>query len=819
MKDHRQLFYRLAAGVDVVPLGDSALLVRSDTLAARIEGASATVLREQILPLLDGRRSLAEVAGQLPNLGADDLRRHLDALVAEGILERTVHPVPHGAGGDPLFAFLNALGLSTAEVRGRLARLRVAILGLEGPGAHAAAVLATYGVGQLVLVDPFPCQPGNLGLMPLVGSQALGQPREQALKRSLEGQGVTTRVDLGAVETLTPAKTDTLTSDCQLVIGTFDKGFSAANYWLNSASLKHGVPAIYARVAAHVALVGPLVIPTQSACYVCWRIRSLACEDSYGEAMAYEEFLGRQVLPRLHERPALPALAPYVGGLVASEATKLLLSVGSGTLAGKIHEFDALRSRGDTHLLLQVPDCPACGGDLQSPEQPRLGELLRNARPPGDLVQVEPSLVSPRCGVIRALEPVPKGPREPASPYLFSTRIANHRLVEQWGPDDGVCSGKGLTLRDARASALGEAVERYSAAYPPTDDLVYSTRDGLGAPSLDPAELVLYRREQYSELPYTPYSGSTTLGWVEARSLVTGSPVLVPALAVRMGYILRSQEELICSTTSNGLATGPTLTAAVLRALYEVLERDAFLIAWMNRLPGQQVAPETHPESTVRDVHCSYARRGVELRLYRLASDHPCHVLLSLAVQQGDDGPAAAVGLGADLDLARAATKAITETAQTRTGLRSRLHEPSTRSRIQRLVADPRQVGTIDDHALRYAHRDSMGAFSFLESGPDGSREWTSSASAPVADQLQLLVEHFRAQGGDILYCNLTPPDMAKFGLHTARVIVRGFQPIHFGWNEARLGGRRLYELPSRLGITATPTGPADLNPDPHPLA
>jgi hypothetical protein len=50
-------------------------------------------------------------------------------------------------------------------------------------------------------------------------------------------------------------------------------------------------------------------------------------------------------------------------------------------------------------------------------------------------------------------------------------------------------------------------------------------------------------------------------------------------------------------------------------------------------------------------------------------------------------------------------------------------------------------------------------------------------------------------------------------------VIVPGFQPIHFGWDEARLGGRRLYEVPHRLGLTAAPTSPQELNADPHPLA
>ena len=60
---------------------------------------------------------------------------------------------------------------------------------------------------------------------------------------------------------------------------------------------------------------------------------------------------------------------------------------------------------------------------------------------------------------------------------------------------------------------------------------------------------------------------------------------------------------------------------------------------------------------------------------------------------------------------------------------------------------------------------------------------------------------------------------LARLGLFTARVIVPGFQPIHFGWKETRLGGTRLFDLAHRLGLRSRPATPADLNDDPHPLA
>jgi ribosomal protein S12 methylthiotransferase accessory factor len=817
MTEEGPLFYRLAPGIDVVSIGKDALLFRSDTLTARIEGPSTTLFQERILPLLDSGKSLAEIARALPTLDAGDLRRQLDALVKVGVLERIRQlPTWPSGGTAPLLSLLRAARLPATELRGQLAHMRIAVFGLEGAGAHAAVLLAACGVGELFLVDPYPCQPGNLALMPPVGADALGIRRDQALKHALEAQDPDTRVHLGA-EAVTPDGVDALASASQLLIGAFDKGLSVVNHWLNTASMTHGVPVIYSQLAAHIALVGPVVVPTQSACYSCWRRRSLACEDFYSEAMAYEDLLNRQRQPRLHERPALPALAAYTGSLVATEAIKLLISVGSGTLVGKVHEFDALRSYNRTHTLLRVPNCPECG-KRRHQGQPSPAEVLRDDTSPGDILKTAESLVSPRCGVITDFELVHKDLDEPAKPYLCGVRLANHLFVEDRGAADGICTGKGFTPAEAQASALGEAVEHYAASCIPTEHILYASYRALDAPSLNPADLVLFRPEQYAELPYAPYADTTTLGWVEAHSLLTGSALLIPAIAVFLGYLPRAPEELICPSTSTGLAAGPTLAEAMLSALYEVLERDAFIITWMNRLPAERVAPATHPDPELVDLCHIYEQRGVELRLYRLAVDHPCQVFLCLAVQRGGDGwPAAVAGLGADLDPAQAASKAILEAGQVRSPMRTQVRDPTVRARVEQLLANPRLVATLHDHALLYTHPGATGAFAFLERSPEGVVDWRTPNSS-VTDRLRLFAEHFRTQGGDVLYYDLTSPDLVGLGLRTVRVIVPGFQPLHFG-REPRLGGRRLYELPRRLGISELPARPELLNTDPHPLA
>jgi ribosomal protein S12 methylthiotransferase accessory factor len=209
------------------------------------------------------------------------------------------------------------------------------------------------------------------------------------------------------------------------------------------------------------------------------------------------------------------------------------------------------------------------------------------------------------------------------------------------------------------------------------------------------------------------------------------------------------------------------------------------------------------------------------MQLYLLPTDHPCYVFAALAVQGEDaDGPAIVVGLGADLDSGRAARQALLEAVQARPVLRQQMRRTETQRRIEELVSDPRLVTSLDDHALLYASPSSSRAFDFLFSSPPSPFTWQPpQPSDSSADKLQRLIHFFSDKGWDLIYFNLTPPDMEELGIWTARAIIPGFQPIDFGWKERRLGGERLYEFPRQVGLASKRVIQRELNPDPQPLA
>jgi len=187
--------------------------------------------------------------------------------------------------------------------------------------------------------------------------------------------------------------------------------------------------------------------------------------------------------------------------------------------------------------------------------------------------------------------------------------------------------------------------------------------------------------------------------------------------------------------------------------------------------------------------------------------------------EDGGDGPAAVLGLGAEIEPRSAARKAVMEVAQVRPALRQRMRLPEVRRRMEELLDDPRRVDALEDHDLLYASPKTLRNFDFLRREPLASISWEQEAPSSALAKLRCLVDHFRTTHTDLLYFNLTSPDLYEFGVYAARAIIPGFQPIDFGWKERRLGGERLYQLPQRLGLRSRRQTLEELNPEPHPIS
>lgn len=426
---------------------------------------------------------------------------------------------------------------------------------------------------------------------------------------------------------------------------------------------------------------------------------------------------------------------------------------------------------------------------------------------------MEAALVSRRCGLVSNMAPQSRGPEEPATPHLWTATLA-HFDFRAAPRRERLNAGKGRSEAEARLAALGEAVERYSAYHWDARRV----RVGRAAPDcITPAECVLYAEDQYDALPYARWTPETETSWIDGVDLATGRRVEAPAALVYLVGPAPRPEDRFAAVTSNGLSAGLDLESAILGGLHEAIERDALMIAWLNRLPATLI--ETPERGCVAaDVIRHYRWFGVTVRLFLLPTDQAARVVLAVADNPPGEGPARVVGMGCDADPARAVDKAVFELCQARPSEAARFRESDPSGRLRRYE----DVRELDDHPGFHAIAAHGAEFDFLSEG--GRRVALDDLPAPAhaaatGDALRAVVARLVETGARAAYVEITAPDVAAAGWRVVRAIATGLQPIHFGHGEARLGGRRLFEAPAAWGLRASPSRPDALNRCPHPLA
>jgi molybdopterin/thiamine biosynthesis adenylyltransferase len=221
----------------------------------------------------------------------------------------------------------------------RLAKACVLIAGARGLGSASAFYLAGAGVGHIKIVDNDIVEISNLNRQILHADTALGQPKALSAADRLKAFNPGIQVT-GLCERITHDTITAMLKGVDIIVDGCDS--YDTRQVLNRASLKHGLPYVYAGVRGFDAMVSCFV-PGQTACFECL-------------------FSGNSPAP---DQPvgvigAAPGLA---GSLQAMETVKLLLGI-SRPLKNRLMRISGLDMRCHCMDLTPNPACPACGKAL-----------------------------------------------------------------------------------------------------------------------------------------------------------------------------------------------------------------------------------------------------------------------------------------------------------------------------------------------------------------------------------------------------------------------------------------------------------------------
>jgi ribosomal protein S12 methylthiotransferase accessory factor len=445
-----------------------------------------------------------------------------------------------------------------------------------------------------------------------------------------------------------------------------------------------------------------------------------------------------------------------------------------------------------------------------------------------------PELLEKSDGALRTRRPLPP---TLTSDYMGPHSLFREPLVDLDGPlptaqvslplgngvqEPGV--GRSRNFNKSRTTAVLEALERHTGfCHQPSDGTVEASLSELGQRAIDPRTLGYHSDEEYAQhdFLFAPLDEAESVEWVPVTPLGDGPARYLPEVA--LSWVRRAgTRKPFFYDTSNGFALGQSYEEATLHGLFEIVERDAFLLTWYRKLllPELTLGPA---DSDIKDLMARVEIvTGFQVRLFWATLDIGIPVVLALAQRDASSGPCTLVSTAASLYPRAAAESAIFEVAARVASIRCTFDDDPVHRR--QLADDFGSLRTMDDHSLLGALPTSREWFSFL-TRPDRPEIGLTevAATAPEFGTLDKDLDHVRAQveaaGSHIYAADVTTPELRWRGLVCTRSFIPGCLPMTFGHGNRRLEGLpRLHREPLPCASQLLPgQTPADVPP--HPFA
>lgn len=537
------------------------------------------------------------------------------------------------------------------------------------------------------------------------------------------------------------------------------------------------VSSLCVELRASEALIGPLTLPGRPGCGLCGLARLKA-------AAATAE-------PRNAPPLRTDEVAAVAGSALVDEVRAIIRNGPERSqLLDHILAINAETLDASLHKVIPLPRCAICGGAAAFPLVAREPLQLSPEDSPEVVLGAFAGWVDQLTGVISNLYVEPPGDLgvdlpiivTAAPPHIMEEDGSLRRLPLGWG--------KGLTVSGAVLSAVGEAIERYSASLPDSGRIIWERPEDLDCEFMDPRAGAFYIDAQYErdDFPYVRFDPSIRHPWVLGKWLSNGAPVWVPAVFAFLSFTLRP-EHLICQGTSNGLAASTTEEDAGLRATLELVERDAFMAAWLTATRGRRVELDDTLDPLLRCVLDGIDALGAAVEVYILPTSVCGTTVLCLGLGDGDRYPGATIGLGADLDARSALRQAILELGQTGPYLRRLM-----RSNALPIPDDPSSVSEMLQHAAYYFPRERATVFNRLRNG-DAPLALRDLAEGVAKRSLVNCASELDAAGVRVALVNVTSADVATGPFSVVRAVSPDLQSLSYGYGLERNPVERIRTL------------------------
>ncbi len=405
------------------------------------------------------------------------------------------------------------------------------------------------------------------------------------------------------------------------------------------------------------------------------------------------------------------------------------------------------------------------------------------------------------------------GPKIPAARIkgLYGNETSDGREILLYG------FGAATTYEESLSKAVGELLERSFLSNYRLIDLYRATTfeiNRLGKKFLNPGILPGFEDWQIDLNPHLDRKEGDNFYWVKGREIISKQEVFIPAQLIFWSYSTKNVDEpSLGNHTTSGSGGYFTKEGSLLSGIYESIQRDGFLIHWLNKNSPKIVDVASYANKEVQNALAYLKRYNLEPIFLNTRNEIDVPSLTCVMADKNGPEPRIAVGAATGYSLENIILSSLFEALSVNNFQRQHKRHV--------LPADylPFREKNISrtERLLLWQGADMLEKFGFFISG---RRESLAEFSAGMRifknekEELDWTLGLLKKGNHSVYAYEVHNQVLDKLGYHVSKVVIPKFIPLYLKENLAPLKTERLYAVPKKLGFQVAD----ELNPWPHPF-
>lgn len=404
--------------------------------------------------------------------------------------------------------------------------------------------------------------------------------------------------------------------------------------------------------------------------------------------------------------------------------------------------------------------------------------------------------------------------------YVLGNVIPMYRTHVE-NTNKSLASGGGVSLNKEKSKikAYGEFIERFCGInYLGDHDkkIIYETYKKLSCSCecLDMTDLIHFENNLYenSKFPLVKYTENSILSWVSGKNLTNGKDTWIPAQKAFIGIELLNGELPHIPWISTGLACGSNYINALISGIYEVIERDAFMLTWQLKLFGRRIIVDNMTNSELNSLYehiITHIAGEDKLNIYDISRTEGVYTILTFIRNDNPDSFGLITSAASDVNPEKALLKSLEELCLTQEYAYKELIK-DTEKKYQTMKKS--DVSDLHKHILYYSTGRRSCEFDFIDKSDcfirlSEMKEYVNGSNDNILDYIINLLKKDNKTAYSV---DLTRKEIKSCGLSVVKAIIVGYNDLEYNHNCRQIKNKRLEYFKNKYNRS--------INDTPHPF-